>query len=577
LLDSLLQESMSSGSKSSQSSGANSPEGVKSSRSSHYSKDKNLPKGWKYLETAKNSTQFKTDKGKFMNSRRKALAFMYETGGFSKDEVYYIRDGLLDEGWSYHGDLPPGWMYKQYTHKIEGLDTDIIYLLCPGGVIYRSRIKIKRSAKELDLCESDLQLLMDFKVDECDEPKKLENPDEAWYFDEECIPNGWKMKMYSYNSKISNKVEEVFHYLTPDSTVLRGKKQVYDYMVKTETYNSEDFEKFHFSKKEKQPKELKEERSFKGGKGDWGDWEVADELPVGWKFRSGQYKNQKVVKFKSPCGKRFSSRLAAIKFLSTEEGGDIHGQDFSPKERQMAEKLESKDKKQLKVKKEKSGSILSQNQPTSWDEWRSDEIPCLLGWQFSIGRKGAKRRIRYKSPTGEVFKSRGPLLRYLQDNNLKSKGQLVTLKRLLKINQGMPFGELRKNDKFIKKFDVDWNYLEFLKIRYENESHDHIPEVTDPKLPLGWKKKNINGVDYFRDPTGMSVYNSRKLVVNHLKHHCYELSDDQLLAILEDSESESDLSGDELVDDSDNDDVNQNELIDSENNRILEENEILGF
>ena len=56
-------------------------------------------------------------------------------------------------------------------------------------------------------------------------------------------------------------------------------------------------------------------------------------------------------------------------------------------------------------------------------------------------------------------------------------------------------------------------------------------------------------------------YNSRKLVVNHLKHHCYELSDDQLLAILEDSESESDLSGDELVDDSDNDDVNQNELI----------------
>ena len=95
-----------------------------------------------------------------------------------------------------------------------------------------SRIKIKRSAKELNLSNSDLQLLLDFKVEESDEPKKLENPDGEWYFDEACVPNGWKMKMYSYNSKLNNKVLEVFHYLTPDSLVLRGKKQVYDYMVK---------------------------------------------------------------------------------------------------------------------------------------------------------------------------------------------------------------------------------------------------------------------------------------------------------------------------------------------------------
>ena len=191
---------------------------------------------------------------------------------------------------------------------------------------------------------------------------------------------------------------------------------------------------------------------------------------------------------------------------------------------------------------------LKQKQQTVWDAWRSDEIPCLVGWKFSIGRKKSKRKIRYKSPSGEIFKSRGPLLRYLRENKLKSKGQLGTLKKLLAINQGKPFGELRKNDKFIKKFDADWNYLEFLKIRYENESHDHILEVSDPNLPEDWKKKNINGVDYFKDPTGKFVFNSRKLVVDHLKHNSCELSDDHLLSILEDRDSESDLSGDELVD-----------------------------
>ena len=44
---------------------------------------------------------------------------MYKVGGFSKEAIYYIRDGLLDEGWFYHQDLPPSWMYKLYNHKIE--------------------------------------------------------------------------------------------------------------------------------------------------------------------------------------------------------------------------------------------------------------------------------------------------------------------------------------------------------------------------------------------------------------------------------------------------------------------------
>jgi len=531
-----------------------------------YLRDKHLPKGWKFMDTAKNAAFFKTGSGKVLTSRKKALVYMYERGGFSKDEIYYIRDGLLYEDWSYHRDLPPGWMFKTYNHKIEGVDTQIIHLMSPAGIVFKSRVKIKKSAEELKLSDEDLKLLLDFKVDDADEPKKLENPGDEWYFDEACIPRGWKMKLYSYNSRVTNKVEEVFHYLAPDFTILRGRKQVYDYMVKNDIYNLEDFQKFHFSKKE--PKC----RGVTVTRGNWSDWKKADDLPEGWKYKHCQHESQTQCRYQSPCGKKFQSKSAAIKFLS--KGGSSETSVCSiPKMKTHAGKKKGKREGSSAVVKNKFkvNPIIH----TTWDEWRPDEIPCLLGWQFSIGRKGVRRRIRYKSPTGEVFKSRGPLLRYLQDNNLKTRRQLAALKRLLKTNQGLPFGELRKNDKFIKKFDVDCNYLEFIKIRYENESHDHIPEVTDPKLPFGWKKKNINGVDYFKDPTGSFVFNSRKLVVEHLKKNCYDLSDDQLLSILEDSESESDLSEDEDVEDSDQNENEKLAVVDVENNNVYEDDDYL--
>merc|ERR1719260_569686 len=359
--------------------------------------------------------------------------------------------------------------------------------------------------------------------------KKLENPGDEWYFDEACIPEGWKMKLYSYNSRVSNKVEEVFHYLAPDFTILRGRKQVYDYMVKNDLYNLTDFQKFHFSKKEPKCRDVT--------RGSWSDWKVADELPEGWKYKQCEQEGQSQYRYQSPCGKKFQSKSAASKFLLLKQ--------CPPKEGSSEDSMFSISKKKShagkKKRKRDGGSTIVKNKlngngksiiHTTWDEWRPDEIPCLLGWQFSIGRKGVRRRIRYKSPTGEVFKSRGPLLRYLQDNNLKTRRQLAALKRLLKTNQGLPFGEGRK--------------------------------------------KNINSVDYFKDPTGSFVFNSRKLVVEHLKKNCYDLSDDQLLSILEDSESESDLSEDEDVVDSDKD---ENEIVavvvDVENNNVYEDDDYL--
>ena len=85
----------------------------------------------------------------------------------------------------------------------------------------------------------------------------------------------------------------------------------------------------------------------------------------------------------------------------------------------------------------------------------------------------------------------------------------------------------------------------FLRVRYLNESHSHIEEEVDANLPPDWRKKNINGVEYFRDPTGHHVFNSRKLVVDHLRKNDYELSREQLQRILNESESESDLTDSE--------------------------------
>ena len=74
-----------------------------------------------------------------------------------------------------------------------------------------------------------------------------------------------------------------------------------------------------------------------------------------------------------------------------------------------------------------------------------------------------------------------------------------------------------------------------MKIRYENQ--EDIPEYPAKKLPLGWKKKLINGVNYYKDPSGKIVFNSLKLVADYLR-----LSDEDLVSIMEESDTESDLS-----------------------------------
>ena len=58
-------------------------------------------------------------------------------------------------------------------------------------------------------------------------------------------------------------------------------------------------------------------------------------------------------------------------------------------------------------------------------------------------------------------------------------------------------------------------------------------------------------MDYFRDPTGNNVFNSRRLVVEFLRKTRYSLKDGELVGILAESSEESDLS--------DTDDENEEE------------------
>ena len=430
-------------------------------------------------------------------------------------------------------------------------------------------MKIKKEAEELKLSGRDLRLLLDFKPDNNEEPRRIDEPDSDWVCDEHCPP-GWRRKRYCYKSGLTKKIEQVFHYLTPhpDNFVLRGKRQVYDYMKKSETFNMEDFEKFHFNTP-RITKNIQERLNQRRNKLDWGDWsDCHKELGPGWMSRQCLYKNQKKVQYKSPSGKRFQSRVLAVKYIKAETGPAMDSDmEVLLKSRRRVKSGRTEESKKKKKPKEE---MLTEDSGRGeagvvWEDWREDEIPSLVGWQFSIGRLEATKMIKYKSPSGEVFRSRGSLLRYLTVNKLKDKEQLAALKKKLKTYQGLPFTDLLKNDKFIKNFDPDTNYLEvrsihqpsmpniinpfhffqFLKVRYENESHSHIEEEIDDNLPPDWRKKVINGVEYFRDPTGHHVFNSRKLVVDHLRRNDCELSREQLQRILNESESESDLTDSE--------------------------------
>ena len=335
----------------------------------------------------------------------------------------------------------------------------------PRGIIYRSKVKIKKEAEALKLSSRDLKLLLDFKPDNNEEPRKIEDPDSDWVCDEHC-PAGWRRKRYCYKSGLTKKIEQVFHYLTPhpDNFVLRGKRQVYDYMKKSGTFNTEDFEKFHFNTP-KASKDIQERLFQRRNKLDWGVWrDCHEELGPGWMSRQCQYKNQKKVQYKAPSGKKFQSRILAMKFIKAETGGSVDSDmELTLRTRRRvksgkAEEANTKAKPNQEKLSEESGKC--EEGGVVWEDWREDEIPSLLGWQFSIGRLAATKMIRYKSPAGEVFSSRGSLLRHLKVNELKNKEELATLKKKLKTYQGLPFSDLLKNDKFIKNFDPDTNYLE---------------------------------------------------------------------------------------------------------------------
>ena len=352
----------------------------------NYKSDVKLPYGWKYCVN-NNKTYYKVKlfwlllsqeevlilrffqdaEGKFMKNRRNVLQAMTAKGGFKEAEVRYIRDGLVNEGWRYHQQLPIDWMFKMYTHKIEGLDTNVLYTLSPEGTIYRSKKMLmkKGEAGELGVNTKDLLLLLNFKPEGYQETKTVSDPDESWIYDPECVPEGWKMRKYCFNNLKSSRVEEVFHYLTPDNTVLRGKKHVYNYMLDTETFNQEDFNKFHFSKREPPVRKarqssgeerVKRKRMASGGEGRkeegeegkcWAPWTEAQDMPAGWLVRYSTSGGTVQAQYLSPDQQVFNTRTKAARYV----------------------KYQGHEMRETKVNNRLIESRLSGARRTTWDPW----------------------------------------------------------------------------------------------------------------------------------------------------------------------------------------------------------------
>ena len=78
-----------------------------------YTTDPNLPSGWTFFRNREGSMFYRDHQGRFLKNRRNVLIEMYSNESYTDQEKKYIRDGLIEEGWSYHPELPDQWMFKR--------------------------------------------------------------------------------------------------------------------------------------------------------------------------------------------------------------------------------------------------------------------------------------------------------------------------------------------------------------------------------------------------------------------------------------------------------------------------------
>ena len=94
--------------------------------------------------------------------------------------------------------------------------------------------------------------------------------------------------------------------------------------------------------------------------------------------------------------------------------------------------------------------------------WKNCDYHSLDNWKFRLSTEG--QRFEYKSPDGEVFDSRGSVLRVLIKQGRTSYSELMMLKKLLKNNDNKI--NLKENDRFIRTLPVNQNFFIFIKTRY---------------------------------------------------------------------------------------------------------------
>ena len=116
--------------------------------------------------------------------------------------------------------------------------------------------------------------------------------------------------------------------------------------------------------------------------------------------------------------------------------------------------------------------------------WKNCDYHSLDNWKFRLSTEG--QRFEYKSPDGEVFDSRGSVLRVLIKQGRTSYSELMMLKKLLKNNDNKI--NLKENDRFIRTLPVNQNFFIFIKTRYCFFTFHQVIQIPKTLNTVGPKK-----------------------------------------------------------------------------------------
>ena len=324
-----------------------------------------IPKGWsvKNIEVGFGNVikNFVSPSGKRFNSRVEAIrAMLLSEDVNDKMDGNFLRNGLPADGWIQHSLLPDNWFAKTIVNE-GGPGTGLKFVTDTNQVISRKKNTLKyMESHDFDDNQMD-NMKQFFDLFLC---MKRES-DDSWIEDNESLPKGWKYKI-SYGplggqSKILLPSGEMFHsrvkallfimkkgydsedirkvrqslskegwlesqylpsewlfkrcktgrneytFLSPNGEILTSRKNLIDFMKKSDSYSAKDIDNIDML-----TKEIKDQ--WVSLRHQW----ITDDptIPKGWSIRYFDHKRRGgSCNILSPCGTVLQTRVSALQFL----------------------------------------------------------------------------------------------------------------------------------------------------------------------------------------------------------------------------------------------------------------------